>query len=110
MGRSAYWNSRVAGVASRHWATRTAVRVPGHDPRLALGSAHRTDPPERWALPRFLFPGSLLRILTGTVAAVGYLMLALAGVLLVAAVVLLRVSRGRRGDTPASAEHSDPEP
>ncbi|HEV2901897.1 MAG TPA: hypothetical protein VGW30_01420, partial [Gaiellaceae bacterium] len=43
-------------------------------------------------------------------AAVGYLMLALAGVLLVAAVVLLRVSRGRKGDTPASAEHANSEP
>src|SRR5215210_6651254 len=27
----------------------TAVRVPGHDPRLALGSVRRTDPPERRA-------------------------------------------------------------
>ena len=37
-------------------------------------------------------------------------MLALAGVLLVAAVVLLRVSRGRKRDAPASSEPEHPEP
>src|SRR3712207_3277426 len=36
-----------------HWATRAAVPVPGPHPRLPLGRARRTDPPERRALPRF---------------------------------------------------------
>src|SRR5215210_3824523 len=45
MGRSAYWNFGSAGVASRHWATRTAAHVPGHDPRLALGRSAAPTPP-----------------------------------------------------------------
>jgi len=65
MGRSAYWNSRVAAVAWPHWATRTAVRVPGHDPRLALGSVRRTDPPERRASLVFWSGAETLRILCG---------------------------------------------
>src|SRR5215210_3906039 len=71
MGRSAYWNFRGAGLASPHWATRTAVRVPGHDPRLALGSVRRTDPPERRASLVFFRPNRALRIISEPGAAFG---------------------------------------
>ena len=33
MGRSAYSNGSRGPLASRHWAMRTAARVPGHLPR-----------------------------------------------------------------------------
>src|SRR5919108_662442 len=104
MGRSAYWNFRGAGIASHHWATRTAVRVPGHDPRLALGSARRTDPPERRASLVLLWPGSASpyhqRRSVLLSVAVGYLLLALAAVLFVAAVFQLLAYRRRNRNEP----------
>src|SRR5919108_2297133 len=113
MGRSAYWNFRGAGIASHHWATRTAVRVPGHDPRLALGSARRTDPPERraslvllWLRSASPYPQKRPVLLS---VAVGYLLLALAAALFIAAVFQLVVFRRRNRaepDAPAPDETS----
>src|SRR5919109_1815502 len=104
MGRSAYWNFRGAGIASHHWATRTAVRVPGHDPRLALGSARRTDPPERRASLVLFWRGSASpyhqRSPVLLSVAVGYLLLALAAVLFVAAVFRLLAYRRRHRNEP----------